>query len=219
MGSGMNASRPGARIVAPVFLWLTVATSSVALADAVGPPPKECPAGLVPAAFHNRAACVLPEPKNCPPGWRGELEGLCKLAICDGTDYACRLGEHCAPADLCVVEKIRQWGWGPRAPIRGSELAAPPQRLDHPRHEFEAVDVCGEGSKCQEGKCEALHVCLPNGETRVRSAVGSGNPIASVMVRRGGCAGCGTVTSRGSAVGIGAALLALGVALARRRRC
>jgi uncharacterized protein (TIGR03382 family) len=229
---------------------LALAVTRDARADAIPPPPDSCPRGQVAAPpSHSMNGCVLEAPSDCGPGWHGALEGKCQLALCDVGNEGCSANEQCVKRNLCVVEDVRDWGWGrSSAPsLRGPELAEPPHQLDVPEHHFHAVDVCGPGATCTTGRCEALRVCLPRGETRVVSAAKAGHPVEQAFVRKvseralawgrgrgdspiddegeipgsaprhGGCAGCGTSTSGGSVSAI-AALAALVVLLARRTR-
>jgi MYXO-CTERM domain-containing protein len=249
----MNPLRRGVLFAAAALL-LSIAPRRDAGADVVSPPPDRCPPGHIGVTSHSGPECVLARPTDCAPGWRGVERGECVLALCDGTDTRCEPGDHCVPADVCVVESVRTWSYGAAPRLRGPEIAAPPRYLSDPAHDFHAVDACGEGSKCAVGRCEALRVCLsprqarparasraghPTGRAFVRTASeielakgdGRGDPPGGGSVgppegsgeaparapRAGGCAGCGTATSSGSALGV-AAFVALAAAFGLRRR-
>jgi len=169
--------------VALAAVSLALASPRRARADAVPPPPDTCPPGQIGITSHAGPACVLKAPDDCAPGWRGVERGQCRLALCDGTDRACAAGDHCVPADLCVVESVRRWNYSDAPVHRGPELAAPPRYLSDPAHDFRAVDVCRQEAWCALGSCEALHVCLPPGMPRATTAAGAGHPVDPAYVR------------------------------------
>jgi hypothetical protein len=156
-----------------------------ALADAVPPPPDHCPKGQIAVTSHAGPQCVLVAPNDCGPGWHGVQGGQCELTLCEAqtASSSCGGNARCVPADLCVVEQVRDWGYGMAPAERGPELAAPPAKLAVPQHDFLAVDVCSSGGVCAEGHCEALHVCLPPGRDRPSSAAKAGHPPRPALAR------------------------------------
>ena len=141
-------------------------SSSVVLADVVPPPPSKCPRGQIGITSHHGPECVEPAPKSCPPGWRGQIRGLCVVESC-ATDAECGVGKQCKTADVCLHEYLREWGYEERPSPRvvdPSLLAAPPQHFDPPQKVVEAVGVCGGDRTCPaDSTCNKGKVCLPTG--------------------------------------------------------
>lgn len=144
--------------------------SRLVAADAVPPPPRECPKGKIGITSHHGPECVEPAPTNCPVGWRGVIRGLCVVETCT-TDESCGAGRQCKEADVCQHEFLQEWGWGALVPPPPSPdalacdpfvLAGPPQRFDPPRKVIETVDICAADRTCPpESTCQKGRVCLP----------------------------------------------------------
>lgn len=144
--------------------------SAVVFADAVPPAPEKCPRGQIPITSHAGPQCVAPPPKNCPPGWRPEIRGVCRLATCEKDDQ-CEKGMQCREADLCIEEYLLHWGYGDASrhdSTRNRPLfAGPPMKYDPPRKVTLAADICSSDRKCAgTGKCEKSKVCLPKDVSR-----------------------------------------------------
>jgi hypothetical protein len=160
-----------------LFLYVLISSPLRAGADAVPPPPKNCPPGKIGITSHAGPQCVAPPPKNCPPGWRPEIRGVCRLEMCD-EDGQCEDGTTCREAELCLEEYLQEWGWGrnqhgessseeaPR-PRNRPLFAGPPRRFDPPRKVVVAVDICGNGRRCAApATCKKSRVCLPKNVSR-----------------------------------------------------
>lgn len=142
-------------------------------ADAVPPAPEKCPRGQIPITSHAGPQCVDPPPKNCPVGWRPEIQGVCRLAACQSDDQ-CEKGTQCRDADLCIMEYLQHWGQNNKTddkiddkPRNRPLFAGPPQRFDPPRKVTFAVDICGKDRSCGgDAKCQKAKVCLPKDAAR-----------------------------------------------------
>lgn len=151
-------------------LWLSAHT---ALADAVPAPPDDCPKGQVGITSHAGPACVLEAPKDCAPGYRGEVGGNCVLAACS-TDQECSAGSRCVQVDACQELRRLNWsGWGWEArrarAAAGNVLAGPPMPAppgDAPEA-WVKLRICG-----QDGACNAPAECRPMGLCYPTSAIG-----------------------------------------------
>jgi hypothetical protein len=147
-----------------VLLW-----SQVALADAVPPPPQNCPKGYTGHTDHGGPYCQPPPPKckpgetpralkqswyceppppkgGCPAGsaWRSTSR---ENAWCDGQRCDQKSHEGCSDRPLCVQEIIRKCGfrWGCETYL-----------------EERVFSVCGAGGKCAAGqKCVKLWRVAP----------------------------------------------------------
>jgi hypothetical protein len=178
-----------------VLLLVVALRASSARADAVPPPPTDCPPGKVGTTSHGGAHCVDAPPKNCPPGWRGVAGGNCMVAVC-GADNQCDPGQVCRDQSLCMAEETEYY----RGP--------PPE---HP-HVFDVpVGICVEHAVCN-ARCKPGKVCLRPGDT----PSGTLNDTTARAPR--GCGGCATLGG-GAPYGL-LVLGAVGVlaGLARRRR-
>ena len=157
----------------PAFVVLGVLLSSrSASADVVPPPPKHCPKGQVGVTSHGGPECVLEAPKNCLPGYRGQLRGQCVLACCSSDDN-CDGGRKCLQVDVC--QEFRElhwtgWGWGAQRTVtRDNLLAEPPSPPPDgpPKKDWVLINICG-----QDGACKAPAQCRPTGLCYPPSAVG-----------------------------------------------
>lgn len=147
-------------VIATLGVQLRVDT---ARADAVPPPPASCPKGQVGITDHGGPRCVPEAPKNCAPGYRGELGGRCVLATCS-SDNHCEGGRRCFQIETC--QEFRElhwtgWGWSAQRPAsRDSFLAGPPrpQPSGPPEKAWVNLHICG-----QDGPCNAPAECRPTG--------------------------------------------------------
>ncbi len=188
----------------------SVGVASVAAADAIPPPPENCPAGSTPVSSHSGAGCKLNPPTNCPSGWRGMLGGVCGLSACK-QDAQCTGGRVCREASLCMEK----------------------HEVHHPRMaetftEWRAYNVCAAGVTCESPRsCRSQRVCV---EAEIGQAVPLlGGPDAlrpreqgaTMSSHRGGCgAGCAIGVARGMPFGLGAfVLLALWRRTSDSRAC
>ena len=156
-------------VVATLGLCLGVRNAH---ADAVPPPPKNCPKGHVGTTSHGGPKCVLEAPKNCAPGYRGALGGKCVLATCS-SDEQCKDGRRCLSVDTC--QEFRElhwsgWGWVSQRPVsRDNFLAGPPRpRPEGPaKKAWVSLNICG-----QDGPCKAPAECRPESLCYPPSAIG-----------------------------------------------
>ena len=192
-----------------------------AFADAVPPPPDDCPSGTEPVTDHGGPRCEKAAPKNCPSGWRGVIGGECVLHQCTA-DADCReTGRVCRPASLCFEPHQR---YSTCQGSRSNALGAPPvlggpcMQLPEPVTDWNPVNVCGGTERCASpGECRPSKLCVvPNSPSpKVMPRDESGQ----VQSKPSGC-GSGCVSAPGHS-GTAAALMAigaLGAALALRRR-
>ena len=152
--------------------------SRLAFADAVPPPPDSCPAGQVGVTSHGGPQCVPEAPKDCAPGYRGEVGGNCVLAAC-ASDQECEAGSRCVQVDVC--QELRQlhwtgWGWSAEAPmVRGNFLGGPPAPApegDSPMG-WVKLRICGQDAACNApAECRPMGLCYPPK---------GGNPKAKVV--------------------------------------
>jgi uncharacterized protein (TIGR03382 family) len=152
--------------VAMLELALPVRT---ARADAVPPPPAHCPKGQVGITGHGGPKCVPEAPKNCAPGYRGEIGGNCVLARC-GSDSQCEGGQRCLQIEVCQEYRELHWtGWGwsaQRAVPRDNLLAEPPSPPPDgpPRKDWVLLSICGQDGPCNApAQCRAAGLCYPPG--------------------------------------------------------
>jgi hypothetical protein len=129
-----------AALVGGLF-WALALPAEICGADAIPPPPENCPGDTVPTSDHGGQRCEPPPPKNCPPGYVGRVGGACALHRCF-TDQDCGRGKQCLDAQICF-EPHEVWVEYGRAPVsRDNLLAGPPIRLDEPKTVFDPVGVC-----------------------------------------------------------------------------
>lgn len=221
-------------------------SSSDSYADAVMPPPEDCPPGQVGTTSHGGPACVREAPKNCAAGYRGEVGGGCVLAAC-ATDQECEEGRHCLQVDAC--QELRElhwtgWGWSAQRRVVPSNLLggppAPPPEGDAPKA-WVKLRICGQDGACQApAECRPMGLCYPPSAVgKTKAKVVSAPPTAEELPedvstrsliasdprteaempenRDGGCRrGCGVSTSANLASWLIVPLLA-GVRLRRRQ--
>src|SRR5262249_51933228 len=141
-----EATMRGAHIIAVGFVLFSAAARD-ARADAVPPPPKDCPAGTHGVTGHAGPGCV---PDKCPPGAYGTMcaDGPCCVASLCGADAGrtCGTTSTCQEVKVCTRPRFTI-GWGAsRHPVK-EELA-----------------VCDASGACPGGgTCEALMACVAAG--------------------------------------------------------
>jgi hypothetical protein len=199
-------------------LWAMALQAGTALADAIPPPPENCPAGKVGDADHNGQRCVDPAPEDCPPGYRGQIGGQCVLHQC-GTDEHCGPDKRCRDVELCYVPHEVWVEYGKRPVVRDNLLAGPPVELDEPKTVFEPVGVCQEEGDCESpSECRPGKLCFPTGvaTTAAPSRPRRAEPTGEEKSHPSGCGkGCATRGSGGALGGV--LLLALGASALRAR--
>jgi hypothetical protein len=159
-------SRSAIRALLPSLCLLV---ARIAHADAVPPPPHDCPPGKIGITSHGGPECVAPAPKNCPPGWVGVIRGACVVQVCS-VDVDCGAGKKCKDADVCTHEYLQEWGEESSAPGPRADrtlLGAPPRHFDPPRKVTQVVDVCGAEQSCPaDSTCGKGKLCLPTGVSK-----------------------------------------------------
>lgn len=182
-------------------LVVCFASSGSAWADAVPPPPDNCPPGKVPVTDHRGPRCERKAPTNCPSGWRGVVGGTCALHQCT-EDAHCGDDKVCREVSLCYKQETRYYTYGQNdyAPVRGPELGmGPPMQLDPPVTEWVAFNVCDTGSACPApAECRPGKLCVA-----MESESSSGS--AAVPARSMPTKADGTVDTRPSGCGSGCA--------------
>lgn len=210
----------------PATLLGTCLWVNNAWADAVPPPPEDCPKGTVGTTSHGGPRCEPEPPKDCAPGYRGVVGGTCELANCT-IDAQCEGGLRCLAATTC--QEFRQlhwtgWGWSAQAPApRSNFLAGPPREApDEPApKEWVVLGVCGQDGPCPSpAECRPSKLCQspakPVSERRVPRGGSTGSSIQPTSERPSGCGrGCALNTTA-RAQGWGSSLL-LVLALGLRR--
>ncbi len=197
-----------------------------ALADAVPPPPDDCPSGTIPTTDHGGPRCEKEPPKNCPSGWRGVMGGECALALCSSDADCADSGRVCRPASVCFEPWQRTSTCDNASPSRSNNLATPSpvlggpcMQLDEPVTEWNPVNVCGGTEKCAApSECRPSKLCVD--KEKPAPKVMPRDDSGQVQTKPSGC-GNGCVTAPVHS-GSGAALIATGLlgllAFARRRR-
>lgn len=162
--------------------------SRPAFADAVPPPPEDCPPGQVGTTSHGGPACALEAPKNCAPGYRGEVGGNCVLAACS-SDKECEDGQRCLQVDACQELRELYWtGWGWRAQRRvaaSNLLGGPPEPKPEgdPPQAWVKLRICGQDGACNlPAECRPMGLCYPLsavGKTKAKVVVAA--PVAEEL--------------------------------------
>jgi hypothetical protein len=203
-----------------------LSSAGEAFADAVPPPPDNCPPGTVGVTSHGGPACEKEAPKNCPNGWMGVTGGTCMLHQCSDDSACAADGKVCRDASLCFEPRTRTTTCGPVSTPRGPEMATPRSPvlggpcavLDEPVTDWIPVNVCGGTEACASpSECRPSKLCVtPNEPPPVAQPR---TPSGDVQAKPGGC-GSGCVATR--TAGISGALLAIGalalLSLRRRKR-
>lgn len=163
-------------------------SSVVARADVVMPPPDDCPQGQVGTTSHGGPACTREAPKNCAPGYRGELGGSCVLAACS-SDEECEAGTRCVQVDACQELRELYWtGWGWRAQqrvVRSNLLGGPPapQPDGDPPKAWVKLRICGQDGACNSpAECRPMGLCYPPSAIgKTKAKVVSAPPVAEEL--------------------------------------
>jgi len=200
--------------------WVLALWAQTALADAIPPPPENCPGDTVPTSDHGGQRCEPPPPEDCPPGYRGQVGGQCVVHQC-GTDQDCGPGKHCLDAQICFAPH-EVWVEYGRAPVsRDNLLAGPPIPLDEPKTVFDPVGVCQQAGDCESpSECRPGKLCFPIGVAATAAPPRpSGHTPGSTKDRPSGCGkGCATSGPAGAALGIAVIGVVAALLLTRRRR-
>lgn len=170
------------RIAAPIAIAIAlVAAPAQVAADAVMPPPSDCPDGEVGVTSHSGPRCVAKAPTDCPTGWRGALGGNCTLTPC-ATDANCPSGEACVEHAVCLQPmEDEYYDYGedereehgllephPSELLRSPGLLAGPmmprKKRPKPIIRYTAVNLCASGVACEApGTCQPETICAPRG--------------------------------------------------------
>ncbi len=174
--------------------WLATSTADgAARADAVPPPPSDCPPGAIGETGHNGPYCT---PKACT------TDAECT----DRRGYDAR-PRTCAPLAICVETRKEPSasGWSHGTPIT--------RRFAH--------EVCASDGACPVGSCERGHYCVLATDAAPERPATSAPPTAStptanspVGVVAKGCGSCGA----GGADAVAWFAIAAGLAMRLRRR-
>lgn len=181
------------------------AAHDVARADAL-PAPEDCPSGQVWVDGHSGGGCRPVAPKDCAPGWRGQIGGRCNVAQ-QIPDTACEDGLVAKDAQLCI-EKMEDHG-------NGRVRFDPPREFDFP------MGIMGPGLECKGDKrrVEAGKVCIASGETPtpfVMDSLGTDGPRRPKA--RSNCSAGGDDAPIGFALALMALVAARHVARRQPRR-
>ena len=180
-----------------LWIWLCLAwlvtffPGGAARADAVPPPPNDCPPGAIGETGHNGPYCM---PKAC------------------STDAECtdRLGydkrpRTCAPLAICVETRKEPSasGWSHGTPIT--------RRIAH--------EICSEDGACRAGSCERGNYCaLATDAPPERPATAPATTSTPNAPAGGVSKGCGACDAGGADLAAGAAIAAgVVVGFGRRR--
>lgn len=192
-------SKLGARVSFLAASVTLLAAPGIARADAVPPPPTDCPRGQVGITSHSGPQCVEEAPPDCPTGWRGRLGGTCALTPCE-TDANCQPGEACVEHSVCLQpfedpfydygeEEREKHGWADPHPsdlLRSPGLlAGPPMprtRRPVPIIRYDAVNLCSPEVGCAApNTCQPEKLCVPREK---RALAYRGKNISPVRVAR-----------------------------------
>ncbi|MEJ7733674.1 MAG: hypothetical protein WKG00_31325 [Polyangiaceae bacterium] len=181
-----------------VMLMAVLGLADTAAADAVMPPPDDCPSGERGVTSHGGPQCVKVEPTDCPSGWRGVQGGNCMLRPC-ATDEGCGPSEACIDHSVCLSPSEDEYydhGEQP-PPGESGETGALPQ--NYPREllggplapkvkrkkpiiRYEAVNLCAPSVQCDAPRtCQTEKLCAPKGK---RAVAYLGTNISPIRVAR-----------------------------------
>jgi hypothetical protein len=163
----------GCRLALAGVLLGGVLHAEKARADAV-PPAPWCLPGEVSYSSHQGGGCRVAAPKNCDPGYRGQLGGICVLEACT-SDSNCQAGEACLYVDACSEERDLIWngnGWAATSPgYSRSPLQPAP---GPPPKAWVRLNICGQDGACAAPReCRATQLCYPTsavGHTKAKVA-------------------------------------------------
>ena len=142
-----------------------------AAADAV-PPAPWCLPGEVSYSSHHGGGCRVAAPKDCDPGYRGRVGGICVLQPCT-SDAHCQAGEACLYVDACTEQRDLIWngyGWTAHSPgySRGPQSPAP----EPTPKGWVRLNICGQDGACSAPReCRATQLCYPTqavGQTKAK---------------------------------------------------
>lgn len=163
----------GCRVALAGVLLGGILQAETALADAV-PPAPWCLPGEVSYSSHQGGGCRVAAPKDCDPGYRGQVGGICVLQACT-SDTSCQPGEACLFVDTCTEERDLIWngyGWAAASPgySRGAFRPAP----GPPPKAWVRLNICGQDGACAAPReCRATQLCYPKevvGKTKAKVA-------------------------------------------------
>ena len=173
------------RLVFAATLGVSLLPAGVAHADVVMPPPEDCPPGQVGTTSHGGPSCAREAPKNCAPGYRGEIGGSCVLAACS-SDPECEAGTRCLQVDACQELRELYWnGWYWRAQRRvapNNLLGGPPepQPDGDPPKAWVKLRICGQDGACNSpAECRPMGLCYPPsavGKTKAKVVMAAPTP-------------------------------------------
>ncbi|MGC4093165.1 MAG: hypothetical protein QM756_35810 [Polyangiaceae bacterium] len=168
-------------------VWVLCLRVGPARADAVPPPPNDCPAGQVGVTSHRGPACVTEAPSNCAPGYHGRTGGTCYLAICS-TDKECEAGERCLQVDTCQEFRELNWdGWrwqSQPVSVPGGTVGRVPTPTaapdGPPPKAWLKLSICGQDGPCNApAECRPAALCFPSkalGQTKAKVVVAPPTP-------------------------------------------
>lgn len=117
-------------LFASLALVITLAGTNAARADAIGPPPSECPPGSSPSSNHLGPYCALRETCVDPGG------------VCPG-------GGSCAVIQQCIIT----------TPCLGPRYDSGQRPDAEPCVQRDVVGPCASDGSCERGVCTERHVC------------------------------------------------------------
>ncbi|MBN1610098.1 MAG: hypothetical protein JW940_25960 [Polyangiaceae bacterium] len=136
--------------------------SGSALGDVVMPPPAHCPAGRVPTTSHRGPECALAPPKNCPPGYTGQIGGRCALYPCE-SDENCAAWQRCKEVQLCLEPHIVRSTCGALTPEAKSLIGAPCGPVE-PYTRWDPKSICKKEGDCPApAECRMSRLCFAKG--------------------------------------------------------
>lgn len=172
----------GCRLALAGLLLGSVLHAEKARADAV-PPAPWCLPGEVSYSSHHGGGCRVAAPKDCDPGYRGQLGGICVLQACTSDDN-CQAGEACLYVDTCTEERDLIWngaGWTANRPGYSRSLPAPAP--GPPPKGWVRLNICGQDGACVAPReCRATQLCYPKGVVgQTKAKVAKTRPVAEVL--------------------------------------
>jgi hypothetical protein len=181
-----------------VLLTAVLGLADSAAADAIMPPPDDCPSGETGISSHGGPRCVKVEPTDCPVGWRGALGGDCMLRPC-AADKDCEPSEACIDHSVCLQpSEDGYYDYGEQPPpgeaeetgalprnypreLLGGPMAPKVQRKK-PIIRYEAVNLCAPSVQCAAPRtCQTEKLCAPKGK---RAVAYLGTNISPIRVAR-----------------------------------
>jgi len=134
-------------VVTRLLPAVLLTASGVARADAVPPPPQNCPGNTIPTTSHGGPRCAAPPPEHCPPGHRGVIDNRCVLHYCSN-DQNCGAGRKCREVPVCFVPHD-EWVEDGRIP------------LDEPKTVYAGKYICKREGDCRwPSECRPTSLCF-----------------------------------------------------------